>query len=436
MPWSCVRGARSWFGGLGPVPGVVSSPFPPFRPACPALCPAGRPVRLSSTLARWYAIPGSLCVPRARSGCPSGISRVSFVCVCAALPLCPPPPPPLPWLVWRAHLARSRCWALVGPFHAVRAPPRVLPRSCAPRGLFFFRGGMARSRFPPTWLGAVRSPWSGSARLGRSCAGGWGGGGAACVPCPPSVRPGGPVGRGVASPRFVPLPSLGRQQSGCPWRRSGHGGRGPHTAPVRARLLSPGAVRVAPWRFGADSLGLGGGPCSGLPRAPRCCRGEGGPSPLPRGGSGRAPPWLAGQWEGQGGQGGGGSPSGSPALCLGGAACGSLPSPPFVAGAFPPGVRVQSGSQGSPVRRLRPAAGRPAWRGGGEGRPVNRPPRGSNRLGPSLCPPWAGNIAGVIGDAQVMGPWPPYCSGSSSRAAPGRGPCVVLACWCGFARRS
>ena len=29
--------------------------------------------------------------------------------------------------------------------------------------------------------------------------------------------------------------------------------------------------------------------------------------------------------------------------------------------------------------------------------------RGSFRLGPSLCPPWAANIAGVIGDAQVMG---------------------------------
>ena len=34
-PW--VRGARGRFGGLGPVPGVVSLPFPPSRPACPAL---------------------------------------------------------------------------------------------------------------------------------------------------------------------------------------------------------------------------------------------------------------------------------------------------------------------------------------------------------------------------------------------------------------
>ena len=76
--------------------------------------------------------------------------------------------PPLPWLVWRAHLARSRCWALVGPFHAVRVPPRVLPASRAPYGLL--GGGAARSRFPPTWLAAVRSLWGGSAHLRRSSA--------------------------------------------------------------------------------------------------------------------------------------------------------------------------------------------------------------------------------------------------------------------------
>ena len=59
----------------------------------------------------------------------------------------------------------------------------------------------------------------------------------------------------------------------------------------------------------------------------------------------------------------------------GGPACGSLPSPPFVAGAFPPVVRIRSGSRGSPGRQVRPAASRPAWRGG-EGRPVSRPPGG------------------------------------------------------------
>ena len=60
---------------------------------------------------------------------------------------------PLPWVVWRAHLAWSRHWALAGPFHVVRAPPRVLPRSLAPSGVPW--GGAVRSRFPPTWLGIV-----------------------------------------------------------------------------------------------------------------------------------------------------------------------------------------------------------------------------------------------------------------------------------------
>ena len=57
-----------------------------------------------------------------------------------------------------------------------------------------------------------------------------------------------------------------------------------------------------------------------------------------------------------------------------------------------------------------------------------------NRPGPSLCPPWAGNIAGVIGDALVMGgaapillrfvvpcrpwAWPVRCSGVLVRAQP------------------
>ena len=50
------------------------------------------------------------------------------LCVCAlALPWCALPPP---WSVWRAHPARSRHWALVGPFHVVLpwslAPSRVL----------------------------------------------------------------------------------------------------------------------------------------------------------------------------------------------------------------------------------------------------------------------------------------------------------------------
>ena len=149
MPRLCVRGARGWFGGFGPVPGVVSLSFPPPRPACSALRVAGRPVRVSLTLARWYAIPRGLCVPRARSGCPSGSPRVSLSCVCArALAMSAPPPP---WVVWRAHLAWSRHWALVGPFHVVRAPPRVLPRSLAPSGVL--GGGRSGPGSPLLGLG-------------------------------------------------------------------------------------------------------------------------------------------------------------------------------------------------------------------------------------------------------------------------------------------
>ena len=110
--------------------------------------------------------------------------RVLCVCVCSRSRGVPAPPS-LPWLVWRVHLARSRCWPLVGPLHAVCVPPRVLPWSRALFGLF----GGGGSHFPPTWLGAVCSPWGGSARLGRFSAGGWrgGGGGGRPVRCSPQL---------------------------------------------------------------------------------------------------------------------------------------------------------------------------------------------------------------------------------------------------------
>ena len=94
VPRLCVRGARCRCGGFRPVPGVVSLSFPPSRPACSALRVAGRPVRVSLTLARRYAIPRGLCVPRARSGCPSGSPRAPFTCVCARAPAASAPPPP------------------------------------------------------------------------------------------------------------------------------------------------------------------------------------------------------------------------------------------------------------------------------------------------------------------------------------------------------
>ena len=364
------------------MPGVVSSLFPPSCPAFPTLCVAGRPVRVSLILARWYAIPCGLCVTPARSGCPSGIPRVSFVCVCArALPASAPPP--LPGLVWRAHLARSRCWVLVGPFHAVRAPPRVLPRSHAPFGLLW-GGGAARSRFSPTWLGAVLSPWGGSARLWRSNAGGRGGEGAGCAPSSPLVWPGGPVGRGVALPRSVPLPSLGRQQSGSLWRRSGHGGRGPHTAPVRARLLSPGVVCVASLCAGAGLLvhrGFCGGRRLGewrrallRPPPPRA-------AVLP-GGGGTVPSALGevGGPRSRGLRVGGGEWGGGRAVVLhlpppGGRPLAPCPDPPS-SPAHSPRVYVFSRGRGAAAGAGRglPPAGQPGGGAGGEGRPVCRPP--------------------------------------------------------------
>ena len=376
LPWRvqcpvCVCAAlAAGSGGFGPVPGVVSLLFPPPpRPACSALRVAGRPVRVSLTLARWYAIPRGLCVPRARSGCPSGSPRVSLSCVCArALAVSAPPPR---WVVWRAHLSWCRHWALVGPFHVVRAPPRVLLRSLAPSGVL--GGGTVRSRFPPTWLGlwgrrqgvpgggafyrcvgrlgscAPPPPTarplgglSGSVLWARACGCGgpalslWGLraaglvrgvhmlggglGGGACAVSPGCAAGAGPVGRGVALPHSVPLPSLGRQQSGRHWRCAVHGGRGP---PYHSGLCSPGfsgydlcGVPVRrrglacssrpPWE---PAAGAGGRVALRPPS-----RAGGGPSPLPRG-VGAGAPAAGGP---VGGRGGGVSRCGFPALLPGG----------------------------------------------------------------------------------------------------------------------
>ena len=387
LPWRaqcpvCVCAAlAAGSGGFGPAPGVVSLSFPPPRPACSALRVAGRPVRVSLTLARWYAIPCGLWVPRARSGCPSGSPRVSLSCVCArALAVSAPPPR---WVVWRAHLAWSRHWALVGPFHVVRAPPRVLPRSLAPSGVLGggcgpvpvppylawgcggggraspggclrpLRGasGVLRSSSPDCpstgWAVGVRvvgagvrvwGPCSvpvGAARRGagpwRSYAGGRaGGGGGGCAVSSGCAAGAGPVGRGVALPRSVPLPSLGRQQSGRHWCCAVHGGRGPadHSGscspgfsgydlcgvPVRRR--GPACSSRPPCE---PAAGAGGQVTLRLPSR------AGGAHPPCLKGWGPGPPRLAGWWEG----GGGGCRAAASLLSLRAAACGTSfwPSP-------------------------------------------------------------------------------------------------------------
>ena len=230
--------------------------------------------------------------------------------------------------------------------------------------------------------------------------------------------------------------------------RSGHGGRGPNTAPVPACLPSPGAVRVALWRVGAGLLvlrgscgsrwlGRGGGPCSGLPRVRRSPAGGRGDHPLCLRGVGAGVPAACGPMGEVGGTGGGGVAPWPPCSFSGGAACGSLPSPSFVAGALPSGVRVQSGSRGSPVRWVWPAAGGLAlWGGRGRGGPQTAPPEAPTDPACPFALPERVTLRASLAMLWSWGARPPYCSDSSLRAAPGRGPCVVLARLCGLARRS
>ena len=378
VPRLCVPRARGRFGGFGPVPGVVSLSFPPSRPACSALRVAGRPVLVSLTLARWYAIPRGLCVPRTRSGCPSGSPRVPFTCVCARAPAASIPPPPLGGVACAPRVVPA--------LGARRAVPRgPCPSACpAPVRCSVWRawGGAVRSWFPPTSLGvvgvavgrprggafyccegrlgsgapppptarplggllgsAVHVLWAracgcggpslsprparpvGAARRGagpwRSCAGGRAGGGGGGVRRTPRLcGRGGPVGWGVALPRSVPLPSLGRQQSGCHWRRAVHGGRGP---PYHSGSCSPAFSGrdlcgvLARWRGLACSPRPPWGPAAGAGGRVALCllsRAGGGPSPLPRGVGAGAPAACgpSGGW-------GGGSRRGLPAPLLGG----------------------------------------------------------------------------------------------------------------------
>ena len=277
VPCLCVRGAPGRFGGFGPVPGVVSLLFPPSRPACPALRVAGRPLRVSSTLARWYTIPRGLCVPRARSGCPSGSPRVPFACVCARAPAASAPPP-LDGVACAPRAPRHS--ALVGPFHMVRAAPRVLPRSLAPSGVL--GGGAVRSRFPPTWLGAVGVA-EGRPRGGafHCCEGRLGSG----APPPPTARPlGGLLGSATqvlwaracrcGGPTLSPWPAR-PVGAAC---RGGGGGPSPHLAsgcaPPVKRVRG---VRVPGGGLGGGGLGAVRAPCPPFVRPGGSCR-TGGPS--------------------------------------------------------------------------------------------------------------------------------------------------------------
>ena len=232
-------------------------------------------------------------------------------------------------------------------------------------------------------VGALLCPCGGCAPRGGSVAficwgvgwGGGGGGGACAVP-PGCAAGAGPVGRGVALPHSVPLPSLGRQQSGRPWRCAVHGGRGP---PYHSGSCSPSfsgydlcGVLVLPWArlFFAAPMGAGGWG-GGAGRTPAPLSGGGGPSPLPRG-VGAGAPAACGP---VGGRGGGVSRRGLPALLPGRGLQYSILAPSM-----------------SPARSLPACAcgwgwsAAPGW-GGGEGRPADRSPGGPSRPEPPLCHP-------------------------------------------------
>ena len=496
VPRPCVRGARGHSGGFGPVPGVVSLPFPSSRPACPALRVAGRPVWVSLTLARWYAIPRGLCLPRARSSCPSGSPRLPFACVCARAPAVSAPPP---WVVWCAHLARSRHWALVGPFHVVCAPPRVLPRSLALSGVPW--GGAARSRFPPTWLGVVGvaegRPRGGCLPLLRGASGARR---SLSPDCPPTGRAVGvrysrAVGAGlwVWGPTPSPWPArpVGAACRGC----------GGGLSRYLAWGCAPPVGRVCGVRLPGGGLGGGGAaraPCPPFVRPGVACRAGGrsaslSPSAFPGQATKRVSlasfcPWGARppiplqfvlarlHWArsvrrpgalararlfpavpvGAAGWGGGagrapappsGGGRGDHPPCLGGWGLG----PPRLAGRWGgwwgggsrrglPAPSLGGGPRFSTLAHLLSSAHSPPACACGRGRGA-APGWGGMRDGPwtapleapaDLNPPSALPKWAVV----IGGSWgarPPYCSGAPPCAAPRLGPRTAPARWCGLA---
>ena len=245
------------------------------RGPCPSACPAPVPCSV------WRAWGGGGPVPAPpylAGGCGSG-GRASPGGV----------PSTVAWGVWGHALPLPRL-----PVHW--AGCRVPRSTCCGRG----RVG----------VGALLCPCGGCAPRGGSVAficwgASWGGGGACAVPpgCAAGV---GPVGRGVALPHSVPLPSLGRQQSGRHWRCAVHGGRGP---PYHSGSSSPGFSGYDLCGVPARRRGLA---CSSRPPwepaagaggrvALRLLSRAGGGRPPCLGGWGPGPPRLAGRWGGGGG---------------------------------------------------------------------------------------------------------------------------------------
>ena len=196
----------------------------------------------------------------------------------------------------------------------------------------------------------------------------------------------------------------------------GHGGRGPHTAPVRARPPSLGAICAASWRVGAGSLvpgGWGGGAGRAL-------------APLPGGGRGDHPLCLGAVRAGApaacgpvGGVGGGGVALRPPCSPSGGRHAVPYPGPPLVLGALPPGVRVWLGSGGRPGVVMGGVMGGAApilfWCAA-----VCRPKPWSTRRSGALV--WACPSAATPAGAGGWGRWGARCAHQPHPPLPRRGP--------------
>ena len=138
VPCLCVLGE------LGPVPGVVSLPFPPSRPRVPRCV--------------WLAVPSGCPLPSLAGTPPHAVcvSRELGPVALPVVPACPlrvcaPAPPPLGGVACAPRVIPA--------LGAGRAVPRGLcPSACpAPVDCCVWRalGGAVRSRFPCTWPGAV-----------------------------------------------------------------------------------------------------------------------------------------------------------------------------------------------------------------------------------------------------------------------------------------
>ena len=277
-------------------------------------------------------------------------------------------------------------------------------------------GGGGAVPFPPYMA------WGCALPVGRVCASGafqrqagWGGGGGRPVRRAPRLRGGGGQWGG-GSPCLGPSLCL-------PWAGNKAGVLGvaltmEGLAPIPLWFVFACCLRApSVWRpgvlarvrllvvvpAGKGGQGVEAGPAPASLSGDAVLPGGGGIIPAASGGVGAGAPVARGPGGGGWGDRGGGHAL-APLLSLwGGRPAASYPAR-LLSPAYSPLAYAFGWGRGAAQCAAcgLPPGGQPGG-GGGEGRPVNRLPGGPNRPGLFLCPPWAGNIAGVIGDALVMG---------------------------------